>query len=474
MLAKHDCRLKQPSNATDDVIPFLLLQHSAAAKVAGIPSIIISNFTFDSCYSYLSVPAQAEHASLPASPISSTSTSASASLSDLTAIVSDSDSDATRVALASLDLNEDKNVPEQPIAAEILDPLVNQTIRDYANASLLLRLPGSIPIPAFDLDVPLPAPLWTDLKSHSFNEPIMDLLARDPSQIPCNSSNGIVQLSHDDSEGRTTTKRRRRKAVQVPLITRPVSEDIYTKEAREKLLTSLGVPTSQQDPTTTRILVVSFGGQSIPRPSSHPPSPVARPSNGFSEGSGGHTNGTSTPASTSPVFEKNGALSPPMQLSFSNEKRLYGGLGSDPRSSGMQRVMTEEHLYLPGAPPTLHQNHRRMRSGAKGHTRKISLTGSTVFPPATPSPTSTEHPVPPQDHTSTLDYEVEVNDENVDQLLPPGWIAIVCGLSSKDLEEELPPNFYAAPRDCYLPDLTATCDVLLGKLVSVDSHCRDT
>jgi hypothetical protein len=62
-------------------------------------------------------------------------------------------------------------------------------------------------------------------------------------------------------------------------------------------------------------------------------------------------------------------------------------------------------------------------------------------------------------------------EEEEDSLLPDGWIAIVCGLSGKEKDDSLPDRFFAAPRDVYMPDLTACCDVLLGKLVGLNRMC---
>lgn len=45
--------------------------------------------------------------------------------------------------------------------------------------------------------------------------------------------------------------------------------------------------------------------------------------------------------------------------------------------------------------------------------------------------------------------------------LPPGWICIVCAAPDSI---EMPPLFYKAAKDAYVPDLTNACDVLLGKL----------
>ncbi|KAG1055461.1 hypothetical protein G6F46_000501 [Rhizopus delemar] len=45
--------------------------------------------------------------------------------------------------------------------------------------------------------------------------------------------------------------------------------------------------------------------------------------------------------------------------------------------------------------------------------------------------------------------------------LPPGWICIVCAAPDSI---QMPPGFYRAAKDAYVPDLTNACDVLLGKL----------
>lgn len=74
--------------------------------------------------------------------------------------------------------------------------------------------------------------------------------------------------------------------------------------------------------------------------------------------------------------------------------------------------------------------------------------------------------------TITMSEEVDVDEddeEDLPQLFPDeSWIAIVCGVSKdwgKEDGEELPENFFVAPKDVYMPDLTAVADVLLGKLV---------
>ena len=375
---------------------------SAAAELAHIPSVIISNFTFDSCYSYLSVSTEHSASSLQNGTTHS-------------------------------------EIEEPPLPAGYLQPLVNQVIEDYSKASLLLRLPGAIPIPAFDQDVPLPASLWTNLEAHSFRPDIMKLLGRDTASVPCMGPEHLTPGS----------RKRKRRVVDVPLITRSVSVDVYTQAARSKILFSLGVPEQMHDPKSTKILIVSFGGQSIPRPASRPPTPSKTPSptspasNPINTASGSR----SLPDAPFKHFDtglqkshqKNGALSPPVAVD-------HGGTSSAPV---MRRLMTQDHIYLPGAPPALHQGDRRRVSSLNSkHSEKAGA----------------------DKHLSLLkraaNLTLDTNLVSADTLLPKGWIAIVCGLSSKDLEEDLPDNFFAAPRDIYVPDLTAMCDVLLGKLVS--------
>lgn len=171
----------------------------------------LPSFTFDSCYSYLSVP-----------PLLSTSSSFP--------------------------------LPEPAIPAELLKSLVEQAIEDYSHASLLLRLPGTIPLPAFDMDVPMPSSRWVNEERSDFTQEIKDLLARPVESIPLNLSGG-------------ETPRVPRRVVDVPLIVREPSPLIYTPEFRSQLLSSLGVPTALH---SSKILLVSFGGQSVPRPNSKP------------------------------------------------------------------------------------------------------------------------------------------------------------------------------------------------------------
>lgn len=454
---------------------------------------------------------------------------------------------------------------EPPIPTEQIEPLVRQVIEDYSNASLLLRLPGCIPIPAFDTDVPMPAENWTNLEAHSFKENIMDLLARDTEDIPactCASSS----FDHNQMN-RINGRRRKRKVINTPLIARPVAEDIYSREKRSRILSSLGIPEHQHDQEKTKILVVSFGGQSIPKPSaSRPPTPLPPSrngsismesgvglnglngvnglsslacSNGLPSTSNGHGESSTSQNSRNsipfPSFQHtiNDQPSSPKAIPL-NKSFSQSPSSPSPRDSPteertppisanltrahtaaprLQRLMTEDHIYLPGAPPALHRPHQlsatsmKMRQSTSSsnashnssggtttkHRRKISLEIPKIYQSEDGASNASvtveeqielsiversaegreiEDNLKNERHTNGFgehihggqDIEEGADGGEEEQLIPKGWIAIVCGLSVKDGADELPENFYAAPRDVYVPDLTAICDVLLGKL----------
>jgi hypothetical protein len=76
----------------------------------------------------------------------------------------------------------------------------------------------------------------------------------------------------------------------------------------------------------------------------------------------------------------------------------------------------------------------------------------------------------------TMNVQVVGDAEEVRLLPDDSWIAIVCGATKEqwlslddDEDSDLPHSFYVAPKDVYMPDLTAIGDVLLGKLVSYDT-----
>lgn len=319
-----------------------------AAERAGIPSVIISNFTFDSCYSYLSAPPSA------------------------------------------LDTSD-------PIPPGLLEVPVSLAISDYASSSLLLRLPGAIPLPSYDTDVPLPATTWVDFVNRKFTDEIITLLDRPAEDVPCNehphtlspstpshraispSSSSALSALHSPPNSTTRPStlqhhRVKRRVVDTPLIVRPAAPEAYSAPFRVELLQKMGVPAEIATDEDTKVLLVSFGGQSIPKPQSPPISRTA--------------------------------------------------------SSG----------------------------GFKRHERRTSVPEALAETKPQPDGTLTPEIVQPPPAT---------DDQNA--LLPPGWIALVTGLSSTS-REDLPPRFYAPVldrekgQDIYVPDLTACVDIVLGKL----------
>lgn len=174
--------------------------------------------------------------------------------------------------------------PEPPIDPAELDPLVKQTIDDYACASLLLRLPGVIPIPAFDTDVPMPAGRWINDDRTAFTPELEAILSRPVREVP------------SAAQGR--------KVVDVPLIVRKPSPEANSTAFRNAILTGMGVPDWLLD---SKVLLVSFGGQAIPRPQTRPPSRLSSPLRRTSSYTG--ANG-STSQETSPFEHRDAGLLP--------------------------------------------------------------------------------------------------------------------------------------------------------------------
>ena len=322
--------------------PLIYLQ-SAAAAAAGIPSAIISNFTFDSCYSYLDI--------IPSA------------------------------------LDDTLEEGDAALPLDVLAPLVQQTIDDYKHASLLLRLPGAIPMPAFDLDAPLPSSKWVDRKSKRFNPEIEALLSRPASQVPC------------------TTGRRKRKVVDTPLVHRVINPYALTEEGRRDILNQIGIPEELQDRERTKILLVSFGGQHIPRPGSRPSTPNGSPIIGEDISS---FPSSESPLSTSP----RDTLSPQDAIPIPSHKLLRQPL---------VRLTSENHLYLPGAPPAL------------THSIAPSPTLASASIPLSPIPIA---PIQTNGLLKRRSLRPHAG------LLPDAWIAVVCGLSESDLKQDLPKGFF--------------------------------
>ena len=193
-----------------------ILSRSLAAKSAGIPSILITNFTFDVVYSYLATLLL----DMPTQPPISTTTN-------------------------SLP-------PDIPTPADVLAPLVSQLHEGYQHADLLLRLPGHIPIPSFLSHPPLPSSQWVDPILNRFYPSVQAYLLS-----PLNSDSPL--LPPRPFPNNLIIPRSVRPA---PLLVRPPSLDIYTPYGRAQFLTKTGLPNFDG----MKILVVSFGGQAFKRP----------------------------------------------------------------------------------------------------------------------------------------------------------------------------------------------------------------
>lgn len=261
----------------------------------------------------------------------------------------------------------------------------------------------------------------------------------------------------------------KRAIIQAPLLVRPPSTEcsVYTQEGRAKFLTSIGVPSHLHDPKT-KILIVSFGGQVIRKPS--------RP--------GSRTNSQYQSRSHSPEPKQKANGSPvkgsPLQDKDINSQGVRGWGPSEPFMSHIPdqippnsrvaplradssddevtspRLATTSHIWIPGAPPAWKP------LPTPTHAESVPFF-TTVLP--TPIEASSSVYV-------DLDAD-DAYDADAPRLVPDAsWIAIVCGVSKEqwvaqceDEDSELPDGFYVAPRDLYMPDLTAIGDVLLGKLV---------
>ncbi|KAF9453486.1 hypothetical protein P691DRAFT_771456 [Macrolepiota fuliginosa MF-IS2] len=204
-----------------------------AAKSAALPSILITNFTFDSVYSYLATSFVDTPSTLPSAP-SNTTLSPSPSASST---------------------NSDQLFPDEPIPDSVLQPLVSQLHAGYQHADLLLRLPGHIPIPSFFSQPALPSPQWVNPDLNNFFEHVAHHLL-----TPLDAtSQSALHTPKPFPNSNTTIPRSVRAA---PLLVRPPSPTIYTPEGRANFLQKTGLP----DFDGMKILVVSFGGQAFKRP----------------------------------------------------------------------------------------------------------------------------------------------------------------------------------------------------------------
>lgn len=406
---------------------------SAAANAAGIPSVLITNFTFDSVYSYLST-----------------------SLVDGSGPGSQSDALEISPTTAGPKLE-----PDIPLPRSEVEPLAQQLWSGYRCADLLLRLPGAIPIPSFVEEPCLPSPDWIDIETRAFNGSVTEHLVTSPSQYTLHP-----QIPFPSSFPPKPLPREVRSA---PLLVRSTDPAVYTPEGRARLLDSIGVPQRLHDPSRTKILIVSFGGQIFHKPPSHsrthsrcssrggrtPDQAVLGPSkiiNGVPQHAPADVKDTkrSLPAESENAAAGVDALTNALRSNFVSNPNP-----STVRVSRASSLRRQSILIIPGAPP------------ASIPSSPI-VSSIPVFNTVPPTPRPSETTENPWDQSI-----VEQEEETVGTLVPDdSWIAIVCGVSKDWAEEdgeELPENFYVAPKDVYMPDLTAVADVLLGKLVCLCS-----
>ncbi|KAI0072755.1 hypothetical protein K474DRAFT_1667435 [Panus rudis PR-1116 ss-1] len=440
----------------------------AAANEAGIPSVLITNFSFDSVYSYLSTTSVNQN--------DDTTPSASELLQ------------ASACIQAELD-------PDTPIALDEITPLVDEIVQGYRCADLLLRLPGAIPIPSFAAEPSLPSPQWVDPKAHSFLQPVIEHLTGNTADykllpsIPFPKEFGQKPLA--------------RSVHSTPLLVRSHDPSVYTPEGRSRLLDTIGVPSHLHDPDKTKILLVSFGGQIFHKPHSRShsrtPSAVNTPKHGSTADLHESKSSTEPTKHSPPAMNGDGSVkqtqpdaeelanalkstlltpkskTPPMSISTSTN-----GFSSLSRNSSLRRGK----LRVAGAPPaSIPASPVIPLSATFQSSNSATLPIFTTIPP-TPRPRAdSTNPfadsVVSSTSNGTIIDGVDAEEEDIPQLFPDdSWIAIVCGVSkdwAKEDGEELPDNLFVAPKDVYMPDLTAVADVLLGKLgYGTVSECVDS
>ena len=423
---------------------------------------------------------------------------------------------------------------DTPIPLEEVSPLVDQVHAGFRCADLLLRLPGAIPIPSFATRPSLPSPDWVDVSTHSFIPDVLNHLLEDPTFCPLHPSIPFPFVFRNQAKVPAPP----RSIIQSPLLVRPPNPSVYTPEGRSKFLSSIGVPKSAHDPDKVRILIVSFGGQIFHAPRSRSPSPApSRPGTPNRPHCRGECHGQVTPDSSPrrssiPIADltiAEGLLlksAPPLLHKTTGKPRLsrlpihpeeptsensiftgspttavFADFTNSPtrrnttahtkprrvsvsmRRSNSQRIATDQHLWLPGAPGAVRKS--EFASPIITHDPSFETTRSLLLSPPLPTVITTPPtPVPgvllennkhaaectPLPHPPALctdSFHMSAEPEEIPRLLPEGWVAVVCGASKEQGEdaEYLPEGFYIAPKDVYMPDLTAVADALLGKLV---------
>ncbi|KAH9856604.1 hypothetical protein C2E23DRAFT_866009 [Lenzites betulinus] len=453
-----------------------------AANEAGVPSILITNFSFDSVYSYLSTPFIDEPPVPQHSP------------------------DALHPPAKS-----EETEPDVPVPLEELAPLVAQIHAGYRCADLLLRLPGTIPLPSFALQPALPSQEWVDIGTRSFKPYVVDHLVQPPSSYELHP-----QIPFPP---RYPPKPLAREVRSAPLLVRSTDPEVYTQEGRSRLLSSIGVPAHLHDPEQTKVLIVSFGGQVFHKPQSRShsrtPSKATTPT-GASSGAQPSPPDSANPAShLKPLADTQDlAVDPAQHAQALKDALKKASLNRpnppvEPCPSETQTLPPNPASALP-AHLTLDMNYPHVRP--RGHsqirvagappvavaasprvTTQVQVPSLVTIPPTprldddytAPVPAWGGGPILPivgtgSESESATEAEMGAGAEEAEgpRILPDAsWIAVVCGVPKdwgREDGEELPENFFVAPRDVYMPDLTAVADVLLGKLgYGTVSECVD-
>jgi hypothetical protein len=243
---------------------------------------------------------------------------------------------------------------------------------------------------------------------------------------------------------------------------------------RTQLLDYIGVPRSLH---AHKVLIVSFGGQVIKRPTGTR-TPSRAPSPNYSPPGSTITLVTPTPSARPGHHRHSSSVCSITSLTPTNvvndPERLRAAL------VGSTRIATPSHIYVPGAPPASNPSSPLLTTGRPS----AGPTFASFFTPPTPG-TEVPQPLapgafvevkmPPKDIYLSVPYTLPTPEDSnagsptdadpeMCQLLPDGWIAVVCGVAKNWGEEDLPDRFFVAPKDVYMPDVTAMGDVLLGKL----------
>ena len=382
---------------------------SLAAHRARIPSVLITNFTFDSIYSLLSISflEQSPSQHLLANPDNSINHSSE---------------------------------HDTPIPEETLSPLVHQIFDGYRHADMLLILPGAIPIPSFSVSPSLPATQWIDPGSRLFEPEVVNHLIQDPHTYTLHPS---IPFPPNHPGAPAISKPKLRSAHLAPLLVRSPNDGIYTPEGRSRLLSSLGISKDLHDPAT-KILVVSFGGQVFHKPSrSHTPSCPESPSRLH--------------------FEQEDKLkSNSFTRELSQELNLLSRVDG-PGTSG--QVFGSSHIFVPGAPAPAAMPSPTIPSFTTIPPTPILGEFPHGSVPAEQDNVDVRSLMLPD--ASWIAVVCGVADSREWQIKQRNAGAV--GVTSEE-DSDLPEGFYIAPRDVYMPDLMAVADVLLGKLVRLAPH----